>query len=804
MRRMTYFVMALALLLGFTQCKKEQIEPQGQGGQVRITLNVDNSNNDGSRVNVDPPRVTFEKGDKILVGYDGKYVGTITHNGTNFTGNITITQNGDRPLYFYFLGNKDTGTLTAGSTTNCTVNISDQISELPVISMAPSEEDFPSSGNTYTASLHNKCSLMKFNVTTTSTEPIYISGMYNTVTVNFDDLSANDGFSYSNAGNIWMKGKDSENVTWAIVLPQANLTGAGNAYTSGYSGTWNTAAVDLTDANQFITGDGSGISLTVNTEDNSRTLNLASVTANTTVADGWTLTGTLGEDHQISIADGATVMLDNAVIQPQGGSMDEWAGITCLGDATIVLKDGTDNTVEGFGMGSCAGIQVSIGNTLIIEGNTGILSVTGSEGGSGIGYGNIFINGGIINASGGSMDGSGIGCSSNSNCGNITINGGNITAIGSMGGAGIGSKYKQTCGDITINGGSVTARGEHDPGIGSGDGGYCGNITINGGTVTARSSNGAAIGGYSCGDITITSGVTQVTASTDKDGGYQCIGKSYSSCPTCGTVTIGNTVGAINAYTYTYPAPVPVGPLDKKFSVSSTEQVYFSPGNLQATYNGESWSWHFASNDYVYIGNAVGNTSVTSSSPWISGSGTVDLFGFSNGSDNYYGISTNSVAYSGDFVDWGSLPIESYTSNTWRTPTMEEWKYIFQTRNDYKKKYGRATVADKYGYVIVPDNWMVPDGLIFNSDTRYQWGWDYNIYTAEQWEVMKESGAVFLPVAGYRNGTSMSDVGSCGHYRTSNKENNRHLYFSNSSVSPNYWGGELYYGNSVRLVRDVN
>ena len=72
MKRMTYFVMALALVLGFTQCKKEKIEPQNEGNVVRITLEVNGSAStgssaDGSRAQVDPPHVNFVNGDQILV-----------------------------------------------------------------------------------------------------------------------------------------------------------------------------------------------------------------------------------------------------------------------------------------------------------------------------------------------------------------------------------------------------------------------------------------------------------------------------------------------------------------------------------------------------------------------------------------------------------------------------------------------------------------------------------------------------------------------------------------------------------------
>ena len=253
------------------------------------------------------------------------------------------------------------------------------------------------------------------------------------------------------------------------------------------------------------------------------------------------------------------------------------------------------------------------------------------------------------------------------------------------------------------------------------------------------------------------------------------------------------------------PTPVPDGPLDGKFSVSTSKKVFFSPGNLQATYNGTSWSWNFAANEYDFIGNAAGNTSVTNASPWINGTGTVDLFGYST-SSNYYGInsSTSDYDYTESFVDWGTLSIGSYTANTWRTLTKEEWNYLFQTRTDHQYKHGEATVAGVQGWVIVPDNWMVPDGCIFNSDGDrfYDWGWDYNVYTSEQWEIMKTSGAVFLPAASYRNGTTVEDFGvhDSGCYRSS--DGSDYVHFDRDGLNPNMWGN-VCEGHSVRLVRDA-
>ena len=265
---------------------------------------------------------------------------------------------------------------------------------------------------------------------------------------------------------------------------------------------------------------------------------LSTINANYTASDGETLTGTLGANVKISIADGATVALNNVTINGENNSDYMWAGITCEGNATIILS-GT-NTVKGF-YAFYPGIQVAAGKTLIIK---SIGSLTASSNGYGAGIG-----GGIDVA-----------------CGNIEIRGGTITATGGQCAAGIGGAFEATCGNITISGGTVTATGgEQAAGIGGGrrgvnDASSCGNILISGGTVTATGGEQAAgIGGgrgnnpnkekSSCGTITITTDVTQVTA-TKGSGAPNSIGAGYFG--TCGTVTIGGNEGAITTSPYTY------------------------------------------------------------------------------------------------------------------------------------------------------------------------------------------------------------------------------------------------------------
>ena len=229
------------------------------------------------------------------------------------------------------------------------------------------------------------------------------------------------------------------------------------------------------------------------------------------------LTGTLSGNKKITIADGATVTLKDADITCLS-SNTQYDGIALLGDATILLEG--ENTVKG-GYKYNAGIFVPENKTLTIDG-TGSLNV--SSGGSVAAIG--AKRSSMVNGTPG---------------GNIVINGGTINATGGNGGAGIGGCPIANCGTITINGGTVTAVGnDNAPGIGSGNSAsFCASITINGGTVTATGNKYAAgIGSGQkggCGDITIAGTVTQVTA-TKGELALNSIGAGYSG--TCGTVTI--------------------------------------------------------------------------------------------------------------------------------------------------------------------------------------------------------------------------------------------------------------------------
>lgn len=273
MRRMTFIMMALAMVLGFTQCKKEQIVPQNENQTegVRITLSVDGGNNN-SRVIVNPTghtnpdyaTVTFEAGDVIYVGNNGAYCGYLEYNGSTsqFEGSVEPTSMADY-LHFYFMGNKGANSEPKSE------SITDQTSKYPVISYAHSKTLYSGAG-AYSAKLQNYCSIVKFTTTDIAAD-ITITGMNNTVSVNFGANNAADGTgvgknpytpSKTGDGEITLH-RESNTERWAILLEQNEVTTATayafqNVATKYVSSTFTVPEIDN---NMYYTNDGSGISI---------------------------------------------------------------------------------------------------------------------------------------------------------------------------------------------------------------------------------------------------------------------------------------------------------------------------------------------------------------------------------------------------------------------------------------------------------------------------------------------------------------------------------------------------------------
>ena len=278
------------------------------------------------------------------------------------------------------------------------------------------------------------------------------------------------------------------------------------------------------------------------------------------------------------------------------------------------------------------------------------------------------------------------------------------------------------------------------------------------------------------------------------------------------------------------------GMLTGEFTVGENTIVCFSQGNLQ--YRASTNTWQFASNQYAFIGATNSRISQTYT-------GWIDLFGWGTSgwdcgntyyqpwdSDNSDGTlygPPGTLDLTGDYAlsDWGIRNAISNGGNTaglWRTLTSEEWDYLFNTRSastvngTANARYAKAKVVNVYGVILFPDNYTHPSdvtqpvGINVTGDT----GWSGNTYNATSWNKMQNAGAVFLPAAGSRYGTTYSNTstlapGGYGYYWSATSyphDNNWNyaykIYLSEDYMSTWYNSNSRYYGMSVRLVRSVH
>lgn len=375
MRKYSMIMMAFALLLGMTQCKKEPATPNGDNnGGVRITLKVndgpstpstpstgsgtdsgtdsgtESGTDDGEKLNVYPATgaVIFTQGDKIYVGNNGKYVGTLTFDNGLFQGTINddLCSTTDY-LHFYFVGNKPTSpaTLTA-STTTYTVNISDQSTGLPAISYAPSTAKYSPSTTAYTTKLLNKSALVKFVPSTATSQLITVSGMKNNVTIDFEH---NTLAPTGTTGGITLYSV-SDTEKWAILLPQDAVP---SAAVTGIGFTAENIAVPTITDNMYYNS-GIGISMTAVYEtyeaDNSNwSTVLASFNAEPTFNPMLKLTEDItinNNQFAITRANG-TIDLNGFTLESTGGTRELFLQNNVLGES-LTITNGTINApVDG-------------------------------------------------------------------------------------------------------------------------------------------------------------------------------------------------------------------------------------------------------------------------------------------------------------------------------------------------------------------------------------------------------------------------------------------------------------------------
>ena len=288
----------------------------------------------------------------------------------------------------------------------------------------------------------------------------------------------------------------------------------------------------------------------------------------------------------------------------------------------------------------------------------------------------------------------------------------------------------------------------------------------------------------------------------------------------------------------------PIAEIGGKFIINAKgDTAVFSRGNLQ--YKQSSDTWRCAPNQYDWAGEAaneqMGNPAYA---------GWVDLFSWSLGAENNYGVTSAylSTAYHNkDFVDWGTK-----FEGEWSTLSSAQWQYLLNSRSDANDKWGMAMIEDNLGMIILPEEWNAPAGITFvprTNPTSELWddedkiddtedhyrvkaeNMPANKFTLDEWAELEAAGAIFLPYAGRRSGgygnhINRLDEEVAEEYNFTYYENYLGTYWTSTAGNKakgeaNYvytfryesgdynwgkavvWGENGRYGQSVRLVHII-
>ena len=248
----------------------------------------------------------------------------------------------------------------------------------------------------------------------------------------------------------------------------------------------------------------------------------------------------------------------------------------------------------------------------------------------------------------------------------------------------------------------------------------------------------------------------------------------------------------------------PDGAIAGLFSISADKQVCFSQGNLKYQVSTNTWSFADEQYDMVYKVNGKIDSVYD----------VVDLFGWATSGYGDFSpalTSTNPQHYPlkfeakdivGTNYDWGYNAISNggNQSGLWRVLSADEWNYLFNGRENAANLYAQAMIDSIEGMILLPDGCNVPSDIAFTTTIL---GWKTNKYTFEEWEKLEALGAVFLPVAGYRSGESVANVGFIAYYWTGSCDGGdyAHYYvFKEKEQYPAKNGRSRWFGHSVRLV----
>ena len=255
---------------------------------------------------------------------------------------------------------------------------------------------------------------------------------------------------------------------------------------------------------------------------------------------------------------------------------------------------------------------------------------------------------------------------------------------------------------------------------------------------------------------------------------------------------------------YHLTATAPDGCLPHLFSIGENKRVFFSSGNLQ--YRPLDGTWRLAPQQYHTCFDKVMQFIADNYADWMGEDKWTDLFRtgmwMEGGSPNV--MNEEKVDYTLPVDENGEITAACAYGAQWSVLSVDEWSYLMDERPDAEQKRAGAVVDGIEGFVVLPDDWVAPDGLSFVTGFSVDNTEDIpNQYTTDEWAAMEAAGAVFLPNAGQLfNGLVIYFMPS---YQTRNVEDDElkvFLFMAEPNIFYCYEQNLPFeYGVPVRLVQ---
>ena len=249
MRKAGTMLLALAMVLTFTQCRKRivPVNPTTNGQGLHITVRVDNDAKHSITLSGDNVgKVDFTDGDFLWVLNNNQIVGQIFYNGNthSFSGSIGVDVThlwGDKVelkdsdyLYFTYTNNEGPEMEVDDETGlfEFSLDIADQTEKLPLVSFGRTDETlgyYKDNGglDELSCELQNKCALVKFELDEPTADDVMLTKVCSNLNLDIYNMTITPETGLQGVIQLYNPaGENASKYRWGIILSDGNAAAA--------------------------------------------------------------------------------------------------------------------------------------------------------------------------------------------------------------------------------------------------------------------------------------------------------------------------------------------------------------------------------------------------------------------------------------------------------------------------------------------------------------------------------------------------------------------------------------------------